>query len=323
MTHSRLRLIIIPLLVYASLLFADALDDANEYFLTGQYQKAIPAYEQALKTSSDKAEIYYNLAVCNEKLGNLERALNYYESAGSTRDAAAQAARLSAEIKKRKISRLKGEAQSAFDAMNYGVARSKADEIIKLDPENQWAQGLIESITSQNLSPEIDTSTTVLTPETTSKTVDSRPEVGTLSTSKTEPASPLLIILASLAVIVLVLGAFFLGRALKRDTAERIISSMVKLVPAGMLSLKLKKDLILLFFEEGKVIKAVVEGENGETAEGRKAVEMILRRRITYLDKGYGPWNDFANLVVELYRRAENGGLNRTEKNDKDRKSMT
>ncbi len=301
--HIFLLFIIIQLLLVTGALQARELDDANEYFLTGQYQKAIPAYEEALKTASERGEIYYNLGVCNEKVGNLERALYYYEQAGSIKDASTQASRLTEEIKKRKITRLKKEAQTAYEAMNYGVARSKAEEILVLDPQNTWAQGLMETIVTDvpredTLVQSGESTVAVISKDTTQLT-------DTLSPGKAKPAGFPWVAGAIVLAVILVAGAFIVGRASNKITVERAILKLIKFLPAGMLSIRTKRNLSLLFFEEGKVIKTLVETENGQTNEGERAVENLLKTKVPYSEKGSGPWDDFANLVIELYRNAE------------------
>jgi tetratricopeptide (TPR) repeat protein len=291
------------LLATAGILRAAELEDANEYFLTGQYQKAIPAYEAALRTAPDKARIYYNLGVCNEKAGNLERALYYYEQAGSIEDATTQTARLEAEIKNRKVARLKEEAQNAYDAMNYGVARTKAEDILSLDPQNAWAQGLLASISADapatnSLKQAAETSGIVASKDT-SPNPDTLPGIARINTG-----FPLMIGAAVLA-LVLIAAAFVIGRASNKITVERAILALIRLLPAGMLSIKAKRNLTLLFFEDGKVINTLVESESGQIKDGSRAAENLLKTKVPFSQKGSGPWADFADLVIELYRSAE------------------
>jgi tetratricopeptide (TPR) repeat protein len=298
------RLLILLFLAGTSLLYAGDLEDANEYFLTGQYSKAITSYERALASAENKAQIYYNLGVCHERLGNFESALSYYRKAGNTKDAPASAARLENQIKERKISRLKQEAKAAYDEMNYGVASSKAKAILELDPGNSWAQSFLASL-GEEKKPALEPETTALVSESLTK--------GTVTAVQSETAGakpevisamplPILFIIIGAAVLVAA-AAFFIGRLTKRETAERALRNVIRLLPAGMFSVRNKNKLSLFFFEHGEVIKAVVEKEGGERLEGLNAAEELLGDHLPYNERGKGPWNKFAELMVDVYRR--------------------
>lgn len=300
-------LVIISVLAAISLLHAGDLEDANEYFLTGQYSKAITSYERALATAENKAQIYYNLGVCHEKLGNLERALSYYRRAGNTKDAPVLAARLENQIKEGKISRLKQEAQQAYDAMNYGVARSKAKAILGLDPENSWAQSFLAAL-SEESAPALESETAEVAPESLAAETAAAIQPGAVA-AEPEASSPvplpgLFIIISAAVLLAVAVATFFIGRATKKETAERALRTVIRLLPAGMFSVRNKNKLSLLFFEHGEVIKAVVEKEGGEKLEGLKAAEEFLGNPHPYDDKGKGPWNKFAELMIDVYHRA-------------------
>jgi tetratricopeptide (TPR) repeat protein len=300
-------LLIVSFLAAIGLLYAGDLEEANEYFLTGQYGKAITSYERALATAENKAQIYYNLGVCHERLGNLERALSYYRRAGNTKDAPASAARLESRIKEGKISRLKQEAQQAYDAMNYGVASNKAKAILELDPDNSWAQSFLAAL-SEETAPALEPETTGLAPESLAaetaaaiqpEAVPAEPEA-----PSPVPLPGLFIIIGAAVVLAVAVAAFFIGRATKKQTAERALRTVIRLLPAGMFSVRGKNKLSLLFFEHGEVIKAVVEKEGGERLEGFEAAEEFLGNPPPYNDKGKGPWNKFAELMIDVYHRA-------------------
>lgn len=55
----------------------------DEFFVKGQYEEAIAAYEVELKTADDPAPIYNNLATAYYQLGNVEQALQYFELAAN------------------------------------------------------------------------------------------------------------------------------------------------------------------------------------------------------------------------------------------------
>jgi len=303
----RFLLVIQGLLLAAVLAYAGDLEDANEYFLGGQYRKAITSYERALSSAPNKTQIYYNLGVCYEKLGNLERAVSYYRKAGGLKDAAARADRLQTQldaVKAAKVSKLKDEAQRAYEAMNYGTARSKAKEILRLDPSNSWARSLLKTLEEAALPAE---TTAIAVPETTAA-----PEAETLGVADTvsvapQPGfpSPLYIVIGA-AILAAAAGIFFLiGRASKGETVERAMRTLIRLLPAGMLSVRGEKKISLLFFEEGKVIKAIVEEPDGVKIGGRSVAEELLGTSCPYDDKPTGPWSRFAELMIEVYRRAQ------------------
>lgn len=291
---------------FVCVVYADDLSDANEYFLSGQYQKAITSYERALSGVSDKSEIYYNLGVCHEKLGNLERAMSYYKQAGNVKDASRSAARLELLVRDRKILRLRDDAERAYEAMNYGVAKGKAEEILRLDPANSWAKSLIASLESERAAdsaaePPPETLTGPL-----SETLVSAPVQDTLAAVGGKAVIPFGFWFGGgiLAVALGFLG-FFLGRASRRETVQGVIRSLVRLLPAGMLSMRQDSKLGLLFFEKGKVIKALVEEEEGMTIEGSEVAGELAGSGCVYEDKGDGPWQRFADMVIEVYRKAQ------------------
>ncbi len=320
---------ILLLVLISSPVSAGNLEDANEYFLTGQYAKAISSYESSLSTAdaASKPQIYYNLAVCNEKIGNLERSLYYYKRAGGLKDAATQARRLKKKINGKKIARLKREAQSAYDAMNYGVAKTKAEEILKLEAGNTWALSFIESLgaettTDDSLAAKTDSlqeasdtgnvhdslmqaaaSDTTVTDSSTKNS--SSTETGNLARAGKLSIPLWILLLAALTVLLVAVLAFLIDRAGRKQDTQQSLRNLINLLPAGMLSIRTKDKLSLLFFEKGKVIKALVEESDGVKIGGRSVAEEILGPSCSYTDKGEGPWNKFADLMIDVYRRAE------------------
>lgn len=291
--------------------YADDLADANEYFFDKQYSKAAAAYERALPTASNKAQVYNNLGVCYEKLGNMDKALANYRNAGNVSNAPAAVSRLEKQIKDRKIVRLKRDAQSAYDAMNYGRARSKAEEILGLDPANSWARNFINTINDElSLPPATDTAGTAA-PETAIIQTDTvaQPDTATQPVSG-EPASkpmPLWLVITIIAAVLVAagIGGFFIGRVSKKETVKRAMYTLLRMLPAGMVSVRKDEKLSLLFFEKGKVIKAIVEEADGVKIGGRSVAEEILGTSCPYEDKPEGPWSEFAELMTDVYRHAQ------------------
>ncbi|MBN2379662.1 tetratricopeptide repeat protein [candidate division WOR-3 bacterium] len=304
---------LIVLLVCFSSTHADDLDDAYEFMMVGQYNKAIAPFERALATASNKADIYYNLGVCYEKTGNIEKALSNYRKAGSIRDAPSKVQQLEKEIKDRNIARLRREAQSAYDAMNYGVAQSKAEEILRLDPANSWARNLTNEI-REKLSLPADTLDTaeVTTPDTSlGSQTDTATQADTTRLVEGEvpvrtPMPVWLVVLIMAAVLIVGFGVgILIGKLSKKETVERALRTLLRLLPAGMVSVRKGEKLSLLFFEKGKVIKAVVEEADGVKIGGRGVAEELLGTTCEYEDKPEGPWSKFAELMIEVYRHAQ------------------
>jgi len=318
--------VIFSLLAGVTEIYGDNLEDANEYFLTGQYSKAITYYGRALATASDKAQIYYNLGVCHEKVGNIDLAISNYRRAGNIKDASAAAARLEKQKNDRKIRRLKQEARQAYDAMNYGVARSKAEEILKLDSGNSWAQSFLNALDEEVIQP-IEAETTALTTAVTQIDTMTQPDTVAVEPQPHPQSISLLYIIIGIGTLALTgTAAFFIGRiSMKKKTVERALLTLVRLLPAGMLSVRDKDKLSLLFFEKGKVIKAIVEEADGIKIGGRGVAEKMLGPSCPFDDKGDGPWSRFAELILEVYHRAreEKQDLPKAPKKSKRKRSKT
>lgn len=56
-------------------------NQANAFYTTEEYQKAIDAYEEILKTGMESAKLYFNLGNACYKAGDINRAILYYERA--------------------------------------------------------------------------------------------------------------------------------------------------------------------------------------------------------------------------------------------------
>lgn len=330
----RVAVLAVSVLILAgtAILYADALEDANEYFLMGQYRQAIDAYQRALSSAPNKAQIYYNLGVCHEKLGNLNSALDNYRRAGSIKDASTKVTQLDRQIKDRKISRLKEEAQEAYDIMNYGVALNKVEQILAIDPQDTWARSLRNRLTDEIIPPP-DTATAEVVEEstTTTATIDTAVSEDTAAVEdQTEPKSrgmgTLWLIVGIAALAAFGGGGFLLGILTRKQTVERAMRTLIRLLPAGMLSVKNKNKLSLLFFEYGEIINASVETEDGKKLEGLEAAEALLKTPLPFNDKGKGPWNRFAQLVTEIYSKAggeeakETESVKKTKRKSKRRK---
>ena len=64
-------------------LFAYSVEDGTEAMLEGNYSKAATVWRSLLKSKPGNVTYSYNLALCYEHLGQLERALQYYKRAVS------------------------------------------------------------------------------------------------------------------------------------------------------------------------------------------------------------------------------------------------
>jgi|GEM_PF-6177953 len=309
------RLIIIISLLFTGVAAAADLDDAYEYFMSGQYSKAIGPFERALSSASNKADIYYNLGVCYEKTGNYDRALQNYRNAGSTRDAAAKAEQMGKKIEDRNISSLKREAQSAYDAMNFGEAQKKAQAILDINPSNSWARSFLSKISNQLALPDTsDISDSIPEPDSIATDTaaivqaDTAIEDTLAAEEKTEPlVFPLwlVIIISGVVLIVALVTGFIVGKAGKKVTVEKAMQTLLRMLPAGMISVRKEEKLSLVFFERGKVIKAIVEEADGVKIGGRGVAEEILGSTCEYEEKPEGPWSEFADLMIEVYRHAQ------------------
>lgn len=60
---------------------ADAFEEGNKLYMTQQYEKAIEAYMQHIKSGKATAEAYFNAGNCYYKLGNFASAILNYERA--------------------------------------------------------------------------------------------------------------------------------------------------------------------------------------------------------------------------------------------------
>lgn len=308
--------IVMLLAILTGIARGDDLSDANEYFLSGQYQKAITSYERALDSVSDKAQTYYNLGVCHERLGNLERAISYYQRAGNVKDAPQAVVRLERQVKERKIARLRDEAQRAYDAMNYGVARGKAQEILKLDPSNTWAGSFLARLDTERVTDTLSVPAETLS-EPPPETLTATPTQDTLAVSE-KRLIPFGFWLAGaiLAAAAGLLG-FALGRLGRRDTLEKTIRALVQLLPAGMLSVRRNDKLGLLFFEKGRVIRALVEEDEGMIIEGKEVAEELAGKKCPYSDKGDGPWSRFADSLLAAYHETQEKARSRKRSSSK------
>ncbi len=80
------RYILLLLVFLPGLLFAQDKDSqewqkANAYYTTGEYQKAIPLYEQILAGGHESAKLYFNLGNAYYKAGDVNKAILNYERA--------------------------------------------------------------------------------------------------------------------------------------------------------------------------------------------------------------------------------------------------
>lgn len=317
MSKAPIALLFLVLMTVTSTLSADDLEDGYEYFYTGDYQNAISSFERALSTAPDKTKVNYSLGVCYEKLGNLDRALTYYQRAGSYQDAPQAAARIQGLMNQQKITRLRNEAQQALDDRNYGVAEQKAQAILALNRNNTWALNLLERLDADELGDTVITggiADTVLTPVAGGIVSDSPSDTlavdDSLAVAGEESVAniPLWLLLVIIGgVLVLASGGFVLGMFLtvgKKGTISRAMRTLVRLLPAGMLSVREDKNISMVFFEKGEVVKALLEEEDGVKIGGRNVAEEILGPGCAYNDKGQGPWSKFADLMIEIYHRS-------------------
>lgn len=53
--------------------------EANEAYESGNFEKAVTLYQQAIEDNPDNAKLYYNLASAQAKAGNTEEAIRNYE----------------------------------------------------------------------------------------------------------------------------------------------------------------------------------------------------------------------------------------------------
>ncbi|HPR32608.1 MAG TPA: tetratricopeptide repeat protein, partial [Prolixibacteraceae bacterium] len=59
----------------------DSLDQANRYYLSDDFARAIESYENLINQGYEPAALYYNLGNAHYKRGNLARAILNYERA--------------------------------------------------------------------------------------------------------------------------------------------------------------------------------------------------------------------------------------------------
>lgn len=77
-----MKKILLILLVFSQCIFAQSgFDKGNELYRKGNYKAAADAYESVLKTKSESAELYFNLANSYYKLNEVAPAVYNYEKA--------------------------------------------------------------------------------------------------------------------------------------------------------------------------------------------------------------------------------------------------
>ena len=59
----------------------ESFDKANQLYNSGDYQKAISAYNLILDANQHSASLYYNIANCHYKLNEIALSIYYYEKA--------------------------------------------------------------------------------------------------------------------------------------------------------------------------------------------------------------------------------------------------
>lgn len=140
--------------------------NANNYFNSGEYDKAIEAFEQALvyKQDSDvqnkitlannlkKAEKYYKSGIANIEKGNYGEAIsdfsNIEKDGGKIYEEAQQKI---AQCKNELIGKYITKAKALAEQGNYEESNNQIEEILKLDENNEEAKTLKESnITAAN-----------------------------------------------------------------------------------------------------------------------------------------------------------------------------
>ena len=277
------------------LLYATDIDKANEYFYLGNYRKAIEFYKKGLPTASNPYQIYYNLGVCYEMLGNFETSLFYYRKASPLRtsDVKRAIARVEKKVKRIKIASLTGRLKTSLSSGDYRKALELADEILKLDPKNSWAEnqkGLIIAKLSKEKKPQKKPKPPPPPPPKASK-----------------KGIPLYALLPLIIIPVIILLYLFRRRKGLPETLLRLIRE----TEAGMVSIKRGSDLGILFFEDGKVVNAYWENNRGgtkEVLEGEEALSLIFKgtplKEILSSGKE-SAWTKFGKIFINIHREAE------------------
>ncbi len=74
-------LMLIPAFLFAQDENKKNWEKANAFYTTGEYQQAIPLYEQIINNGYESAKLYYNLGNAYYKTGNINNAILNYERA--------------------------------------------------------------------------------------------------------------------------------------------------------------------------------------------------------------------------------------------------
>ena len=77
----RLFILVTILLIGGNTLFAQSTEQAEEYYKSGEYEKAIEEYSAILDGGESSAMLYYNLGNCYYKIGENTKAIINYERA--------------------------------------------------------------------------------------------------------------------------------------------------------------------------------------------------------------------------------------------------
>lgn len=277
-------------------LYATDIDKANEYFYLGDYRKAIEFYKKGLPTASNPYQVYYNLGICYEMLGNFESSLFYYRKASPLRtsDVKRAIARVEKKVKRIKIARLTGELKTNLASKNYKKALGLADEILKLDPKNSWAANQKRLVLSK-ISPKKPPEKPKLPPP--------------LPPKVSKRGIPLYLILSLIIIPIIILLFLFRRRIfIKKRSLYKTLLDLIRSNEAGMVSIKRGFDLGILFFEDGKIVNAYWENNKKEVLEGEEAVSAIFKGESLkeILSSGKeSAWTRFGKIFIDIHREAE------------------
>jgi tetratricopeptide (TPR) repeat protein len=78
---TRLVLLVLPIVGHAVPASSTRLNEANQAYASGQYEKALGLYQQILASGQTSADLYYNMGQTCWKLGQKGRVLYYFKKA--------------------------------------------------------------------------------------------------------------------------------------------------------------------------------------------------------------------------------------------------
>ncbi len=273
------------MLVLLLSLFNLTLTDGDEFFYNGQYSDALNVYRTVEKRGEGNAEMFFNMGVCYEKLGNIRRALKYYKKSGTP-------------LANERIKKIQPiiHREDSIKALKAKAKERKKDSIKASVQKDTLKNKAVNTVTIDSIGRDSVKKDTLSKKEYTPK------ESGLLN---------LLVFLLLISFVLLVLSLGFTIYILKRQaTSWQRLKNMIVSEEKGFVGFRKQGLLLILFFSFKKINRCIVEEKsNGDTVYyyDIKALRKFFGERdySIFVDFSDSEWRSFADTFIELFTGEE------------------